>query len=152
MSSFAPEADAEFAERKMARSGWAVAAMLVLGGLVLAGCDSGGAPTRTKSIVAANPYHEKLAALSELNRSLALRRAVQDAGEPCKRIDASAYQGLYKSLHMWTARCTEGNGSAGDEFGLFIAPNGDVQVRRCAHLKQLQLPECKLEAAAETKS
>jgi hypothetical protein len=93
MPSFAPEAGAKFAETKMARSGWAVAAMLVLGGLVLAGCDGGGAPTRTKSIVAANPYHEKLAALSELNRSLALRRAVQDAGEPCKRIDASAYQG-----------------------------------------------------------
>lgn len=111
--------------------------------LLLAGCDGGGAPTKVKSITAANPYQERLAALSELDRSLALRRAVQDAGEPCKRIEASAYQGIYKSLHMWTARCSEGR-----EWGLFIAPNGDVQVRSCAHLKQLGLPECRLEPKA----
>jgi hypothetical protein len=129
----------------MTRSGW------ILAGLLLAGCDDGGAPTRTKSIVAANPFQEKLAGLSELNRSLALRRAVQDAGEPCKRIDASAYQGLYKSLHMWTARCSEASGASGQQFGLFIAPNGDVQVRRCEHLKQLKLPECKLDEPARTK-
>lgn len=131
----------------MARSNWIMSAAAIL---VLAGCD-GGPPTKRRSITAANPFQEKLAGLSELNRSLALRRAVQDAGEPCKRIDASAYQGLYKSLHMWTARCSAGTGSAGDEFGLFIAPNGDVQVRRCEHLKQLQLPECKLEQAPATK-
>ncbi len=131
----------------MTRSGVALAAILTL-----VGCDGGGAPTKTRSIVAANPFQEKLAGLSDLNRSLALRRAVQDAGEPCKRIDASAYQGLYKSLHMWTARCSEGNGAGEREFGLFIAPNGDVQVRRCEHLKQLQLPECKAGAPAETKS
>ena len=136
----------------MVRSGWTLAGWASAGLLVLAGCDGGAAPTRTKSITAANPFQEKLAGLSDLNRSLALRRAVQDAGETCKRIDASAYQGLYKSLHMWTARCSEGNGSAGGQFGLFIAPNGDVQVRRCEHLTQLKLPECKLPESAETKS
>ena len=120
----------------MRRTGW----MFLAAAMLLAGCDGGSAPTKTRSIVPANPFQEKLANLSELNRSLALRRAVQDTGEPCKRIEASAYQGMYKSLHMWTARCSEGR-----DWGLFIAPNGDVQVRSCAHLKQLGLPECKLE-------
>jgi hypothetical protein len=109
----------------------------------LAACDSGAPPRKTKSIIAANPYQEKLVALSELNRSLALRRAVQDSGEPCKRIDQSGYQGMYKSLHMWTARC-----SGGRDWGIFIAPSGDVQVRSCEHLKQLGLPECRLQPAA----
>lgn len=117
--------------------------LLIGAALLLAACDSGGPPTRTKSIIAANPYQEKLAALGELDRSLALRRAVQDTGGRCKRIDMSAYQGMYKSLHMWTARCSDGN-----DWGVFIAPNGDVQVRSCAHLKQLGLPECRFEAAA----
>jgi hypothetical protein len=111
--------------------------------LALAACDGGGPPTKTKSITLANPFQEKLAGLSEVNRSLALRRAVQDTGEPCKRIEASGYQGMYKSLHMWTARCSEGR-----DWGLFIAPNGDVQVRSCEHLKSLGLPECRFETAA----
>lgn len=115
---------------------------LIGAAMLLAACDS-GPPAPRKSIQAANPYQEKLAALGDLNRSLALRRAVQDTGEPCKRIDASGYQGLYKSLHMWTARCSDGK-----DWGLFIAPNGDVQVRSCAHLKQLGLPECRLEPVA----
>lgn len=122
----------------MVRSFWLIgAAMLV------AGCDGGGPPTRTKSITAANPYQERLAALGELDRSLALRRAVQDSGESCRKVESSAYQGMYKSLHMWTARCSQGK-----DWGLFIAPNGDVQVRSCAHLKQLGLPECRLEPPA----
>jgi hypothetical protein len=111
--------------------------------LALAACDGGGPPTKTKSITLANPFQEKLAGLSEVNRSMALRRAVQDTGEPCKRIEASGYQGMYKSLHMWTARCSEGR-----DWGLFIAPNGDVQVRSCEHLKSLGLPECRFETAA----
>jgi hypothetical protein len=109
----------------------------------LAACDDGAPPAKRRSIVAANPYQEKLVALSELNRSLALRRAVQDSGEACKRIDRSGYQGMYKSLHMWTARCSEGG-----DWGVFIAPNGNVQVRSCEHLKQLGLPECRFEPAA----
>ncbi len=116
---------------------------LIGGAVLIAGCDSGAPPTKTKSITAANPYQERLTSLGELDRSLALRRAVQDSGQPCKKIEASAYQGTYKSLHMWTARCSQGK-----DWGLFIAPNGDVQVRSCAHLKQLGLPECRLEQPA----
>ena len=122
----------------MVRLSWLMGAAMLI-----AGCDGGDPSPRTKSITAANPYQEKLAALGELDRSLALRRAVQDTGEPCKKIESSAYQGMYKSLHMWTARCSQGK-----DWSLFIAPNGDVQVRDCEHLKQLGLPECRLDPPA----
>lgn len=112
--------------------------------LAAPGCDS-GPPTETRStkMVIANPYHDRLMALSELNRSLALRRAVQDNGEACKRIESSNFQGEYQRLKMWTASCSD----SGD-FAVFIAPNGDVQVRKCTDARELGMPECRLERAS----
>ena len=46
---------------------------------------------------------------------------------------------------MWTVRCTD----TGD-WAVFIAPNGDVQPRRCADEAELKLPACKPGAAAAT--
>lgn len=112
--------------------------------LAAAGCDQGPArQTKTTKMVVANPFHDGLMTLSELNRSLALRRAVQDAGESCKKIERSAFQGDFKQLKMWTASC-----GAPRDYALFIAPNGDVQVRRCQHMAELKLPACRTEAAA----
>jgi hypothetical protein len=41
---------------------------------------------------------------------------------------------------MWTLRCTD----TGD-WAVFIAPNGDVQSRKCADLAELKLPVCRME-------
>ena len=119
-----------------------IAAALALS-LVLAGCDSGGgeAPD-AKSIRASNPFVEQLKSLSEANRGLGLRRAVQDSKQRCKKAEASAYQEDYKNMSMWTLRCTDG------EYAIFIAPSGDVQVRTCKDVKTLGLPECRLPAKA----
>ena len=113
--------------------------------LALAGCDGGGEPTPTKSIdvVGDTPYIEQLKALSDLNRGLALRRAIQDSGERCKRVEISGYQQDYRNLSMWTARCSD----SGD-WALFIAPNGDVQVRSCDDAATLDLPACRFEESA----
>lgn len=117
--------------------------MLVgLGVLVLAGCGGdvpGEADTNTTKMVAATPYVDKLKALDELNRGLALRRAIRDSGKPCKRAERSAYQQDYRNLSMWTARCSDSGAWA-----IFIAPNGDVQVRACEDAGQLELPECRI--------
>lgn len=116
----------------------------------LAACDggsNGGETTTTKQMRPANEFADRLRSLSEFNRGLALRRAVQDTGQPCKRAVASASQEDYKNLSVWTLRCTDG------EYALFIAPNADVQVRTCADVATLGLPECRLpEAAAEEKA
>ena len=112
--------------------------------LLLAACDGGGGETPANVTVmkAANPYVDQLRALSDMNRDLALRRAIQDAGNRCKKVDASGYQQDYKNMSMWTARCSD----TGD-WALFIAPNADVQVRACENAVQLELPECRVPAS-----
>lgn len=111
--------------------------------LALAGCDSGGGEaTQTRSIAAGNPHVEQLKALSEFNRGMGLRRAARDSGQRCKKVEYSGYQEDYKNLSMWALRCTDG------EYGIFIAPTGDVQVRQCGQMKTLGLPECRFPAAA----
>ncbi|HEX8401508.1 MAG TPA: hypothetical protein VF628_07345 [Allosphingosinicella sp.] len=123
--------------------------LLALGISPVTACDRPAATStaQPKAITVANPYHERLMGLSELNRSLALRRAIQDSRQPCKRILGSAYQGQYKVQHMWTGRC-----SPSGDYLIFLAPNGDVQVRSCADAKTLKLPECKLEAIGPEQS
>lgn len=113
--------------------------------LALAGCDGGAEDGEARSIkvTGSTPYVEQLKALSDLNRGLALRRAVQDSGERCKRVETSGYQQDYQNLSMWTARCSD----SGD-WALFIAPNGDVQVRSCADVETLDLPVCRIVEAA----
>jgi hypothetical protein len=106
------------------------------------GCDGGdGGAGQTRSIKPSNPFVEQLKSLSEANRGLGLRRAVQDSKQRCKKAEASAYQQDYKNLSMWTLRCSDG------EYAIFIAPSGDVQVRSCKDVKTLGLPECRLPPA-----
>ena len=120
----------------MVRLGWIGAALAMLVG---AGCDRGGpAAPPPKKMEIANPYQDRLLGLSVLNRSLGLRRAIQDTGQSCRRITASAYQEPYKGQHLWVGRC-EPEG----DYAIFIGPNGDAQVRRCADAGDLMLPLCR---------
>lgn len=113
--------------------------------LALAACDGGGGGGAAKSIQVASqsPYVEKLKTLSDLNRGLALRRAIHDTGGTCKKVEQSGYQQEYKRLSMWTARCSEG-----EDWAIYIAANGDVQVRTCKDTAALGLPGCKFEEKA----
>jgi hypothetical protein len=115
-----------------------IAALPVL--LALAGCDGGDAPERNVThikVVEPKSYHERMLALSETNRKLALRRAVQDDGGSCRTIQDSAYQQDYEGMAMWVARC------AGGDWAVFVAPSGYVQVRACKDAEELGLPECR---------
>ena len=123
------------------------AMMLAAAALALAGCGGGdtadtGAANTTK-MTAATPYADKLKTLDEMNRGLALRRAIRDSGQACKRVDRSAYQQDYENLSLWTARCSDSGAWA-----IFVAPNGDVQVRACKEAAQLGLPECRIAPAS----
>lgn len=117
----------------MRRLGWTGAAIAMM-----AACDSAPPAAAPTKIEVANPFHDRLLGLSVLNRSLGLRRAIQDAGQGCQRITATAYQEPYKGQHLWIGRC-EPEG----DYAIFIGPNGDAQVRRCADAANLQLPVCR---------
>lgn len=120
--------------------GWATIAVCAL---LTAGCEDGAPERNVTKVVAANPMSDQLKALSEPTRNLGLYRAIRDNGRRCKRVDQGGYQQQYKTMAMWTARCSD----TGDH-ALYIAPNGDVQVSACADARELGLPECKPGAAA----
>jgi hypothetical protein len=106
--------------------------------LALAGCEDGAPDPQRKTLKLANPTSEGLMKLTELYRFLGLRRAIVDNGQRCKRVDRGTYQQDYKNMAMWAARCTDSG-----EWAVFIAPSGDVQVRRCGNLAKIGLPACK---------
>ncbi len=106
-------------------------------GLLLAGCEVGAPERNVTKVVAANPMSDQLKALSGPTRNLGLYRAIRDNGRLCKRVDLAHYQQQYKTMAMWTARCSD----TGD-FAVYIAPNGDVQVSPCRDAATLGLPEC----------
>ena len=113
---------------------------------LLVGCgqsDTAGEQRRAPTRIA-NPYHDQLLALSPFNQRLTLMRAVRDNGKRCGRVEATRFQEDYRNLAMWVALCEDGR-----HWGVFIAPNGDTQVRECEHADRLDLPECRTLTAAE---
>jgi hypothetical protein len=106
--------------------------------LALAGCEDGAPEPQRTVVKPANPTSEGLMKLTELYRFLGLRRAIVDNGQRCKKVDRGHYQQDFKNMAMWTARCTDTG-----EWAVFIAPNGNVQVRRCGNLASIKLPACK---------
>ena len=115
------------------------AAAAVVLALALAGCGSGDAPAERRAPTRiANPFQDQLMALSPPNQRLTLMRALRDNGKRCGRVEATAYQEEYRNLSLWVALCEDGR-----YWGVFIAPNGDTQVRECSQMRQLDLPQCR---------
>jgi hypothetical protein len=106
--------------------------------LLLAACEDGTPEQNVTHVTAANTYSDQMKAMTPLYRNLGLWRAIRDAPERCKKVDNGAYQQDYRNMAMWTAHCTDTG-----QWALFIAPNGDVQVRACADAATLKLPACR---------
>jgi hypothetical protein len=125
----------------------AVAALFLLS--LLPGCGSSDQATGNaaadgqRRITIRNEWQEKMLKLSDDQRDLTLRRAVRDDGGQCPHISGSKFQQDYKSMKMWVAHCDSG------DWAVFLAPSGDVQVRACKEIPQLNadnkglnLPTC----------
>ena len=106
--------------------------------LLIGGCEQGEPATGVKAISVANPHSDRLKALPQDLRLLGLMRAIRDNGRRCKRVVDGAYQQEHSGMAMWVAMCEDGR-----YWGLFIAPNGDVQVRECSDMDTLDLPQCR---------
>ena len=104
-------------------------------------------PTQPKQpIVVRSQVQDQLHKLDDMNRAIALKRALYDSGYTCKRIDRSGFVTAYKNLDMWTAHCTDGKGP-GRDWALFAGPDGSVQVRDCMDVAKFGMPACVIKAA-----
>jgi hypothetical protein len=113
-------------------------APLLAASLLVAACEDGTPEQNVTQVKAGNDYSNQMRAMPPMYRNLSLWRAVRDAPQRCKKVDNGAYQQEYRNLAMWTAHCSD----SGD-WAVFIAPNGDVQVRACQDTVSLRLPPCK---------
>lgn len=113
----------------------------------LSSCDGGGGAPQAGTSEQKQPRmrirnrpHEELMALPDNLRRIGLIRAIRETGNRCpRRVEPNPiYQGDYRGMAMWTARCDND-----EQFAVFIAPNEDVQVRRCREMSELGLPPCR---------
>lgn len=108
--------------------------------LTLSACGSSDQPQPAeKKIRVRGPEQMQLHQANDLNRAIALKRAIYDSGYKCSRITKSGYSGLYENLEMWMASCADGR-----DWAIFIGPDGSAQVRDCKDVAQVGLPQCKI--------
>jgi hypothetical protein len=107
--------------------------------MLVSGCGKGEPQQaqRTQSITVRGPEQEQLHKLSDLNRAIALKRAIYDSGYTCQRITKSGFVGAYKNLDEWMATCADGR-----SWAIFTGPDGSAQVRDCKDVAGLGLPQC----------
>lgn len=75
--------------------------------------------------------------LSDMNRDIAMRRAITGAGLTCDRVTGSGYASQYESLDMWVASCEDGR-----EWAVFTAADDSAQVRLCSDVVEEGIGEC----------
>lgn len=108
--------------------------------LTLSACGSADQPQPAeKKIRVRGREQMQLHQANDLNRAIALKRAIYDSGYKCSRITKSGYSGLYENLEMWMASCADGR-----DWAIFIGPDGSAQVRDCKDVAQVGLPQCKI--------
>jgi hypothetical protein len=107
--------------------------------VLVGGCDSGQRQQAqpVQSIRVRSAEQDQLFKLNDLNRAIALKRAIYDSGYECQRITKSGFVGAYKNLDMWMASCADGR-----DWAIFTGPDGSAQVRDCKDVEGLGLPKC----------
>ena len=125
------------------RGMWLVGAMAF--GLAACGSEPAQQPAApAQEIIVRSEAQKRLFELDDLNRAIALKRAVRDFGDPsCLRVTRSGFVGRYKNMDYWTATCQSQRGTTRD-WALFIAANDSVQLRLCKDVASVGLPACEV--------
>jgi hypothetical protein len=110
---------------------------LTAAALIAVACDQSQPTQPRQPIVVRGEAQDRLHQLDEMNRAIALKRAIYASGYACKRIDRSGYVQEHENLSMWAAACDDKR-----EWAIFVGPDGSAQVRPCKDLAQLGLPAC----------
>ncbi|WP_260483202.1 hypothetical protein [Sphingomicrobium flavum] len=110
---------------------------LISAPLLLIACGDVSAPTNEDRTQVRGEMQDGLFELSDMNRDIALRRAITGTGIRCQRVDGSGYVGRYDNLDQWAATCEDGR-----QWAVFIAASDDAQVRLCDDVEGAGLPAC----------
>ena len=124
---------------------------LVLPLLLLAAlpaCDDNPATQPSQPIVVRSEGQDRLHQLDDLNRAIALKRAIHETGSDCRRVTKSGYVGEYENTSYWTATCEDRHGRARD-WALFVGPDESVQVRLCQDVVKAGLQPCVIKPGAK---
>jgi hypothetical protein len=121
------------------------AAPLIAAGL-LASCGGGdeAAPPLQNDIMVRSDAQQKLFGLNDLNRAIALKRAIGEQGLRCSQIVSTGFVTRFRDMDMWTATCSDDR-----QWALFIGANDSVQVRLCADNEKVGLPACTIQPGTE---
>jgi hypothetical protein len=121
-------------------------AALLFAACLLAGCGSGeeAAPPLQNDITVRSEAQQRLFDLNDLDRAIALKRAIADQGLRCQRIVSTGFVTRYKDMDMWTASCSDDR-----RWALFIGANDSVQVRLCDDNEKIGLPACTVQPGTE---
>jgi len=112
--------------------------------VLASGCDNSQPTAPANPIVVRSEAQNQLHRLDDMNRAIALKRAILDSGYRCKRVDSSGYVQEHGNLSMWTAKCDDGL-----SWGVFVGPDGSAQVRKCEDNARYGLPACIVSKKAE---
>ena len=116
--------------------------------LLAPACDDNPATQPSQPIVVRSEGQDKLHQLDDLNRAIALRRAIYESGSACQRVTRSGYVGEYENTSYWTATCEDKNGQRRD-WALFVGPDESVQVRLCEDVVKAGLQPCVIKPGAK---
>lgn len=105
--------------------------------LLLGACGQSAPDKPARDVRVRSAEQDQLHKLDDLNRAIALKRAIHASGLRCARIDRSGYVEEYRNLSMWTATCDDKR-----EWAIFVGPDNSVQVRLCKDLAKHGLPAC----------
>lgn len=121
-------------------------AAMLIPAFLLAACGQGeqSAPPLQNDILVRSEAQQRLFDLNDLDRAIALKRAIADQGLRCAQIVSTGYVTRYKDMDMWTATCGDDR-----QWALFISANDSVQVRLCADNEKIGLPACKVQPGTE---
>ena len=114
----------------------------------LAACDQGTSAPPKQPITVRSDGQDRMHQLNDLNRAIALKRALYDSGAECRRVTQSGYVGEYENTSQWTATC-EDKVKRTRDWALFIGPDESVQVRLCEDVVKAGLPACVIKDEAK---
>ena len=114
----------------------------------LGACGDNPATQPSQPIVVRSEGQDKLHQLDDLNRAIALKRAIYEAGSECRRVTESGYVGEYENTSYWTATCEDQYGRTRD-WALFVGPDESVQVRLCEDVVKAGLQPCVIKPGAK---